>query len=222
MDTSFLIFKGETWRNCGASGGQKAALKSDQAFQQVMSSDYSTTFGENQEMMKNLSGNLNEIIGAGSGQQGFSADELAAMNSQNINAAAASNQKIQTAIGENAASHGSATPGVESGVVQAEKAAAQTSVDTNMNNQAANITQANYATGRQNYWSAVGEDEKLPSAFESPSAQFASGVNAANENVNTQANANEAANNSWQGLVTGLAGDAASAYSSYTKSQNQG
>lgn len=201
-------FMGESWFNCGATGGQEAALQADQQFQNMVTSDYATTFAENQGLMNNLSANLNNVIGAGAGQQGFTAPELASMNAQNINAAAASNQKLQTSIGENAAGKSTATPGVESGVEQAEKAAAQTAVDTNMNTNAANITQANYATGRQNYWNAVGKQEELPGAFESPSASFANSANASNQNTAGQANQVAAANNSWEGLATGLIGDA--------------
>ncbi len=203
-----FIFKGSVWKNCGATGAQKSALQSDQAFQKMMTGDYATTFAENQGLMKNLSTNLGQITNAGASQQGMSPQELAAQNSQAINAAAGSNQKIQTAIGEQNAGRSNATPGVESGIESAERAQAATEVDTGLNNTEANITQKNYDIGRQNYWNAVGETEKLPSAFESPSSQFAGEVTGANKQTSDQANQNAAADKGWMGLVSGLAGDA--------------
>ena len=218
VDNLYIFrYLGRIFTNCGgATGGQAASLGSDQAFQKTMLGDYNTEFGENQALMNNLTRNLQTTINAGVGQQGFAAPELASMNSQNINAAAASNAKLQTAIGENAAGKSTADPGVESGVLQAEKAAAATQVDTSMNNTAANITQANYNTGRQNYWSAVKGQEEAPSAFETPLSQTASAVNNSNSITGSQANAIQQADqegiDSTLGLVTGLAGDAAGGF----------
>lgn len=211
----FLIFKGPSWKNCGNTAGQKSALQNDQAFSALMKGSYSQEFGENQALMNSLTTNLGGIINAGPGQQGETPTELAAQNSQAINAAAASNQKIQQEIGVQGAKSGTANPGVESGVEQAERANAATAVDTNLNNTEANITQHSYDIGRQNYWNAVGEQEKAPGAFEDPSNQAANAVTGANQNTDTQANANAASSTGTEmlGLGEGLAADAASAFS---------
>jgi len=210
---NFLIFRGPTWKNCGPTSGQSNALAADQSFQAMLTKDYGTVFGENQNLMNNLTSNLGQIISAGPGQQGFSAPELASMNSQAINSAAAGNQKLQTAIGENAAGKGitGGDPGVESGVVQAERAAAATGVDTALSNQQANITQQNYNTGRQNYWSAVGGQEAAPGAFENPSNQAANSVIGSNQETGTMANqtATSSVGNELLGLGEGLARNAA-------------
>lgn len=207
-----LRWIGPSWHNCGPTGGQKGALAQDQAFQQALNQDYGQVFGENQQLMKGLTTNLNGIISAGPGQQGYSAPELATMNSQAINAAAAGNQKLQTEIGEQGAK-GMSTPGVESGVEQAERAAAATGVDTALSNQEANITQQNYATGRQNYEAAVGQEEAAPGAFENPSTSLAGAVTGANQATGAQANQNAADSTGTEllGLGEGLASDAASA-----------
>ena len=208
-----LWWKGDTWKNCGPTSGQTGALAADQAFQSTLSNSYATEFGENQALMKNLTTNLGQIVAAGPGQQGYTPTELAAQNSQAINAAAAGNQKLQTAIGENAAAHGGGAPGVESGVEQAEKAAAATTEDTQLANTEANITNANYATGRQNYWSAVQGQMQAPGAFENPTNAAASSVNAANENAGqlAQQEAASSTGNELLGLGEGLASDAAKA-----------
>lgn len=207
-----FIFKGSVWKNCGASAGQETALAQDQSFSKMMGADYSQNFAQNQQLFNNLNTNLGKITSAGVGQQGYTAPELTSMNSQAINAAAASNQKTQAAIGEQNAGKSNATPGIESGVESAERASAATQADTALNNQEAGITQQNYATGRQNYWQAMGEQAKLPGEIQAPEAEFANAATGSNQTTDTQANANEAANNAWQGLVTGLAGDAATAF----------
>ena len=206
-----LRWSGPSWKNCGDTGGQKDALASDQAFQKTLTSAYGTEFGTNMALMNNLTSNLGQIVNAGASQQGFSPAELAAKNSQAINSAAASNQKLQTVIGENAATHSGGAPGVESGIVQAERAAAATQVDTGLNNTEAGITQQNYDVGRQNYWNAVKGQEEAPSAFESPINQAGSDVNTGNQNTDTQANANAASSTGTEllGLGEGLASDAA-------------
>jgi len=214
-----VIFRdlGQIFKNCGgATGGQKGSLAADQAFQKIMSTDYQTEFGENQSLFNNLTTGLQQITSAGPNQEGYSPAELASFNSQNINAAAASNQKLQTVIGENAATKGTADPGVESGVEQAERAAAATNVDTAMNNRAAEITQQNYATGRQNYWDASKSLEAAPGAFEDPTSGAANATNNSNNVNNQEANAIQQADqegiDSTLGLVTGLASDAATGF----------
>lgn len=219
LDRNLLRYIGNTWKNCGDTAGQTSALASDQAFQKLLTSDYKTTFGENQNLMRNLTTNLGGIINAGQGQQGFSAAELAAKNSQAINAGAASNQKLQTVIGENAAKSGGGSPGVESGVEQAERASAATAVDTNLNNTEANITNENYDVGRQNYWNAVSGQEKAPAAFEDPSNQAAQTVTGANSTTDAQANANAQSSTGTEllGLGEGFAADAATAAGAMSK-----
>jgi hypothetical protein len=207
-----LRYTGGTWRNCGPSAAQSAATTADANFSKTLNASYNEVFSENQGLMQNLTSGLTGIINAGPNQQGFSPEELAAQNSQAINAAAAGNQKVQQEIGLNAAK-GTANPGVESGVTQAERSSAATGVDTNLSNTEANITNANYTTGRQNYWSAVGAQEAAPGAFENPSNQTASTVTGSNEAAGQQANATAAdsTGNELLGLGEGLAGDVATA-----------
>jgi hypothetical protein len=201
---------GNTWKNCGNTPGQTGALAADQAFQKTLNSNYAQVFGENQDMLQNLQTSLTPIISAGPSQQGFSPEELAAQNSQAINNAAASNRDVQQAIGEEAGTRG-AVPGVESGVTQAAKASAAASVENNLSNTEANITNANYATGRQNYWSSVDKELAAPGAFESPATSLANAETNANQVAGDQANANQKSDlgSSLLGLGEGLAQDAA-------------
>jgi hypothetical protein len=168
----------------------------------------STIFGAGSSMYKSLSTKLDSIINT---TQGKSPEELAAENSQTLNSTAASAKQVNAAIGANAAKSGDSNPGVESGVVQAERSAADTQVLNNMSNQQAKIVEDNYAVGRQERDAAIKSEEALPSAAFGASEGAASEVGAADAQVSQQANANEQSQTSWMGMVGGIASQAAGA-----------
>jgi hypothetical protein len=203
-----FIYEGRTYKNCDPSNAQKGALASDQSWQKTLTNSYSTIFGAGSSLYKSLSTKLDSIINT---KQGKSPEELAAENSQTLNSAAASAKQVNAAIGANAAKSGDSNPGVESGVVQAERASADTAIENNMSNQHAKITEDNYAVGRQERDAAIKSEEALPSAAFGASEGAASEVGAADAQVSQQANANEQASSSWMGLVGGLASSAATA-----------
>ena len=91
-----------------------------------------------------------------------------------------------------------ADPGVESGVVQAERASAATSVENNLSNQEAAITQKNYDIGRANYNAAAEGLMKAPGALENPVTDAASAVNTPDKDTQDQANVNAQNNSQWE------------------------
>lgn len=206
---SFLIFQGPSWKNCGASAGQEQALASDQAFQKMVTTQYQLNAGQNQQILSDLTGQLENIFNAGPSQQGMSPAELAVQNSQALNSAAAANKQVQQQIGERAATNG-VVPGVESGVIQSLRTSAATQVENNLSNQQAQITQKNYDLGRENYLNAEKGLIDAPAALEGATNQTGGVVNNSNKDTADQANENQKANSQWIGLVEGLASDAAS------------
>ncbi len=179
------------------------------AFGSELRNSYNADFSEDQGLFNELHGNLSQIVAQGPSQQGFSAPELAADNSQVINSAAASAKDVAATIGEKAGVENTANPGVESGVTEAVKASAATKVANNLANEEEGITQANYKQGNENYEAAVKGEEELPEATEAPVTQAANPVNQNAQETSTQANANAAASTSWEGLVGGIVGGAA-------------
>lgn len=199
-----FTYDGWEFLNCDPSKEQKSALSADSTFRKTLTSSYGTEFADAKGLFDNLNGNLESITAKGPEQEGMSAAEKSAENSQAINAAAASNKNIQTFIGQKAGMSG-ATPGVESGVTEAVRGAAATSVENNLANKEADITEKNYAIGRENYTNAVKEQEALPSAAFGAANQSAGEVSNAEHIENAQANENESTSSSWMGLVGGLA-----------------
>ena len=199
---SMINFKymSPTYKNCAPSAAQQSALATDTAWQNTMKSSYSTVFGDASAMYKGLKSSLDGIVTATSA---FSAPVLASMNAQTLNTAAANIEKVNAAIGRNAAK-GSVTPGVESGIVQAERAGAETQIMGTMANEQAGITQKNAELAIEERDKAINAEENLGKVFE-PSTQMAGDVTKANQVTADQANTNAQESRSWMGMVGGLA-----------------
>jgi hypothetical protein len=207
--STLIEFKyvGPTYTNCDPSNAQKGALSSDQGWQSTLTNSYKSVFGLGTQMYQKLSAGLDSVISKGREAMGYSPQELALKNSEAINSAAASAKSVNRAIGAKAATS-SATPGVESGVVQAERAGADTSIMNNLSNKEADITESGFQVQREGFDKAVAEKEGSLSASFSPSTSMDSGINSANAAVSEQANANEQQSSSWMGMVGGLADSA--------------
>jgi hypothetical protein len=193
-----------TYKNCSPSGAQQQALSTDQTWGKTLTANYGQVFQDGSYLFNNLSGKLDSII---NNPQGYSAPELSMMNSETLNTAAANAKKASAAIGERAAVSG-ATPGVESGVVQAERAGADTSILNNMSNQQAKITEDSAALAQQRQTEAIAQEEALPGAAFGASNAAAGAVTGANAQTAAQANQNAATSDQWVGVLGGIADSA--------------
>jgi len=197
-------YTGKTYKNCDPTSAQKGALTSAQNWQKTITDSYGKVFGLGSQMYQSLSAGLDNIIAKGREAMGYSPEELAAKRAQSINTAAADAAKVNRQIGQHAAVTG-AVPGVESGVTQATRAAADTAVLSAEANREAAITEGGYETQREAFDKAVQQKEASLGASFAPSSQVAGEVQGANQEVSQQAQANAAAQTSWMGLVGGLA-----------------
>jgi hypothetical protein len=200
MSTINFKYVSPTYKNCKPSAAQQQALSNDTNWESTMKGSYSTTFGDASAMYKSLKSGLDAIV---SSTSAYSAPVLASMNAQTLNTAAANIAKLNASIGRNAAK-GSVTPGVESGIVQAEKAGAATQVMGTMANEQADITQKNAQLGIEERDKAINAEENLGKVFE-PSTQMAGDVTKAEQVTQEQANTNAQESRSWVGMVGGLA-----------------
>lgn len=200
MSTINFKYVSPTYRNCAPSAAQQSALATDTTWQNTMKSSYSTVFGDASAMFNQLKSGLDAVI---SSTSAYSAPVLASMNAQTLNTAAANAVKVNAAIGR-AAAKGSVTPGVESGIVQAERAGAETQILSTAANEQANITQKNAELAIQERDKAVNAEENLGKVFE-PSTAMAGDVAKAEQITQEQANTNAQESRSWIGMVGGLA-----------------
>ncbi len=194
-------YVGKSYKNCDPSGAQQAALKASQTMESTLASSYKTVFGIGSKLYSSLKSGYDKIINT---THGMTSEELAARRSEVSNRAAASEKSVQRSIGQRAAMTG-AVPGVESGIVQSERAQAATEIQSKAAQQQADITGEDYATGRKERDIAMGAEAKLPGEVFSPSTEIAGADIAAQKNEEEQANANEQASSSWMGMVGGLA-----------------
>jgi hypothetical protein len=166
---------------CGPSQSEKNLEKQEASFDATLQQDYSTTFAENQQILSNLNSVLQPIVNAGPSQQGFSPEEVSTLNTQAIEGNAQGyNQATQAAASrENA--EGGGTSFLPSGVNAQINAAIGSAAESNLSQEELGITQANYATGLQNWETALSGEESV-AAGEAPL-----GYASATTNANTAA-----------------------------------
>lgn len=139
---------------CGPTAQENELAGQEASFSQMLQSNYATDFGEQQNILGNLTNILTPIAEAGPNQQGFSAAELAAENTGAIDTTGANYANAARAIGGETAGRGVAGA-PESGVDEQIKEGLASSEAGALSNEELGITEANYATGRANFNNAV-------------------------------------------------------------------
>ena len=195
---------------CGASSEQKQIEQGQQSLFNQMTQQAQQVFGGSSQVFNDLVGAFAPIVAAGPNQHGFSMPEKSALTSQAItetgqaykNASQAVKEANAAVGGGNMALPGGATIGRNLSV--ANSAAAQTASELGQ------INEADYATGRQNFFTVATDLAGAPSAFNPATgageAASSSGTTAANT-----ANQIAQENNSWVQAVTGALGGVAGA-----------
>jgi hypothetical protein len=192
--------------NCGATQAQTDAQEAQANLANEMSKDYATIFGQNQAILGSLQNALQPIISAGPNQQGFSPAELSALQGQatNLNAQGANNAEIAAAA--KAATAGGGNAAIPSGAQEQIGAMVNQSAAQNLANEQLGITAADYATGRQNFFSAEGALAGQAGQLENPATAAGSAASNSNMDAMNAATQIQQANDSWMGIVGGLVG----------------
>lgn len=192
---------------CGASAAQNSIEASQQNFYNQLTSQASTVFGAASSVFNSLVNTFSPTVQAGPNQQGFSQQELSALNSQAITNVGQGYKNAKAATGNAEAAVGGGNVYLPSGAQigenteLAEGAANQTASELNQ------ITQQNYAVGRQNYAQAVAGLANAPGVFNAAdnAAGTATGAGSA---ASSTANQIAQENNSWMSAVSGALGGA--------------
>lgn len=208
-------YSGPVDKYCGATAGQQQVGAAQTSLFNTLTSQASSVFGSSSSVFNDLVNTFSPIVSAGPDQQGFSPQELASLNSQAITNTGQAYNNAKQAVGEQeAAVGGGNTPGLATGsniginLGVANSAAQQTSSELNQ------ITQANYATGRQNWVQAVGGLAGAPGVFNPATNAGGEAVGAGSAAGNTQ-NQIAQEQNGWVNALIGagsqIAGTAAGA-----------
>lgn len=201
-----LNWIGPRWQNCGASGAQTSISNQQSNFYSTLNQNYQTEFGQNQAILSDLTSALKPIIAGGPNQQGFSASENAALNSQAINSTANGYKNAAQQVNDSMASKGGGNTFLPSGASTQANEELASAATQNLSNEELGITQANYEQGTKNFFGAEGELAGASGSQESPLNGLASEVTSAGNSAMTDATDVNNANTAWEGQLGGLVG----------------
>jgi hypothetical protein len=140
---------------CGPSGQEKAIAGQQQDLSTLLSSDFSQRFGQQSAVLQNLNNMLTPIAQAGPDQQGFGAQELAALNTQAGESIGANYSKATQSLQNVLASRGGGNEFLPTGARSALQETLASSAADQMSKEQLGITRANYGQGRQNWQEAT-------------------------------------------------------------------
>lgn len=209
LEHEFYEYEGPVALACGATPGQQQLATEQTSSFNTLMQQAQTQFGNASGVFNDLVSSFSPIVAAGPNQQGFSPAEVSAMNSQAITStgqayrnekAAVGNAESAFGGGNNSDTSGGATVGENLSL--AENAGNQTASELNQ------IQQANYQTGRANYFQAASGLANAPSVFGTANQ---AGTVATNAGEAAEKSQNDVASqdNSWVGAVTGALGNVA-------------
>lgn len=204
---------------CGPSKEEKALEAQQASFASTLQKDYATTFGNQQQILSTLNGVLQPIAEAGPGQQGFSEQENTALNTQAIDSNAEGYNQALKAVGaqENAAGGGRSF--LPSGVNAQINSQLASSAESNLSNEKLGITEQNYATGRQNWMSALSGEESI-AAGQAPLGYASAGTQGNSAAFGEANTINQETNQMWSDILGGITGGIANIF--HPKSTNTG
>lgn len=121
----------------------------------MLQANYSQNFGAQSAALQNLNNIFTPIAEAGPNQQGFNAQQLAAYNTQIGEGVGQNYAKASQALNTQLASQGGGNEFLPSGAAGALKSNLATAAANQQSQEQLAVTQANYATGRQNWQQAT-------------------------------------------------------------------
>lgn len=207
----FFLYDGKTDLLCGATAAQNSAQQAQASFYTQATQQASQVFGAGSQVFQQLQSTFAPTVAAGPNQEGFSATELADQRSQAITNNGIANRNAQQAAGESiAAAGGGNNPALQSGQSAGVKANIDIASANNTANDLATITSNDYATGRQNYDTAVSGLESAPGVFGTSTGATSAATGAGTASADTANQIAAAANSPWQAAIGALGGVAGS------------
>jgi hypothetical protein len=184
----------------------ETAQANEASLSQAMAADFGQRFGEQSEILNGINKALTPTLEGGASAHGFSAEELAAKNSAAINETGAANANAQRAIAGQLASRGGDS-GLQSGIDSQIRASVTSQQATNLANNELAITNADWATGRDEYHRALSGEGFLAEKVLNPEA-YGQEATAANKENFAESDAINKANNQKWADIGGLVGSA--------------
>lgn len=190
---------------------EAANASASNTFSALLRQDFQTLFGNNQNIINSLQGALEPLIQLGPNGEGFSPTELAAQRTGASDAVAQGAQNAQIAANARAGATGDASiPSGAQQQISAQINAAAGNEDAREQNQ---ITTNDYATGRQNFFTAVDALPSVTNTLENATSTFGNTVTGSTNATTGAASSSMQgatditnANNAWLAPVLGMVG----------------
>jgi hypothetical protein len=190
--------------HCGASQEQKETYAAQSQFLKTLTSAYQTQFAGQQAILSQLTSAFEPILAGGPSQQGFSAGELAALNSQATNQVGQNYANLQKSLANREAALGGGNAFLPSGMAEERAQELGTSAAQQLGAEDNTINLQNYATGRQNFLTAATALGGVSSQL-NPLGYAGTTVQQGNATAQT-ADQIAAANNAWMSSLGGALG----------------
>lgn len=197
----FYQYTGPVELACGPSSAEKSLNNDVQSFAATVKGQASEIFGDASSVFNNLKSSLDKTIAGGPDQQGWGQAETNAVNSSIIEQAAVSNRNIKSSVNSALAASGGGNSVSPSGLESTVNLQAAEATEAAKSSQLEQATVANFDTGRENYFKAVGDEAALPGVFSTSVAANDSAGKAYDAANQSQSNM-DASKNWWQPLVT--------------------
>ena len=203
--TEGFDFDGPVALCCGASSQQTDTYNQQSELSKQIMLQGQQVFGSASNVFKDLVSSLAPTVAAGPNQEGFSAAEKAALQSQAITQSGLAYKNAKAAVGNAIASQGGGNTGLTSGANIGVEANLAESAAENTSNELNTINLKNYETGRENYDKAVSGIAGATNVF-NPAIGLDNSGTGALEGQSSTANQIAQENNSWVQGVTGALG----------------
>jgi hypothetical protein len=196
---------------CGPSSSEQSLQSSSAGFSTQLMNNYAKMFSQQQGVLAGLNRSISPIVAAGPSQRGFSSAQTSAMQTAAINNAGAANRNAQQAARTfGAGQGGGGTSGLTSGITKQIEGAIASQQAGNLGTAENNIEQADWATGNQNYFRALGAQEGVAQMY-NPSNSASSAIsenNASFGQASKITQENNAMGQDIAGFLTAAAGSA--------------
>jgi|SRR5208282_5080671 len=188
----------------GPSSSQIQLQQEQQQFYQQGMQEAAATYGQQQNLLKQMEAVYSPILAKGPNAEGFSGAEKSALEAQAIQGTAGNYTQAARAVGENLAAEGGGDNPLPSGAGEQLKEEVATSAAGQQSQEEQQILQADYAEGEHQFENAgqalaVASGQLNPTAYESA----ATGAGSAAETTAAAINQEQ---NSWMAPVLGAVG----------------
>lgn len=207
---NYYEYQGPLDKLCGPSADQQSILSTQMQLTQQAQAQSQQVFGASSTAFNDLMGAFTPILKAGPNQQGFSAQELSNLNSQAVTQGGVAARNATAAVGNAEAAAGGGNMPLPSGAQVGTQTAIAESAAENTANQESQITEANYAQGRQNFNTAAGAIEGAPGVFGAGTNALGTASNVAGSAA-SNANTINQQDTAWQTAAIGALGSVAGA-----------